>query len=271
MSERYEETSKAETREPEQEMRRLTRRGLIWAGISVLGGGAALEYLNRAPEQNGLGWPFRRALRVNEGVWGGLFRNTSHAPTFDPSQRTPARVNGHYGLGAGFDPAKWTLRVENVRGSTSPIVLTLIDIKALPRREFTAQFCCIEGWNYVVTWAGASFRDFAAKYMPPARPGKSQSPDLDDLSSLARYVYMETPDRGYYVGLDMQSALHPQTLLCYEMNGEPLALEHGAPLRLAIPVKYGVKNLKRIGLIRYMDEPPADYWAERGYDWFAGL
>jgi len=216
-----------------------------------------------------LGWPFRRALSVNQGLWSDLFRDSVHAPEFDPSQRTPARVNGGFGLGSHFDPAKWTLKVENVHGTSAPIVLTLDDIKALPRHEFTTQFCCIEGWNYVVTWAGASFRDFAAKYMPP--PRAESSPNLEDLSSLVPYVYMETPDRGYYVGLDMQSALHPQTLLCYEMNGEPLSLDHGAPLRLAIPVKYGIKNLKRIGVIRYMNERPDDYWAERGYDWFAGL
>ncbi len=63
---------------------------------------------------------------------------------------------------------------------------------------------------------------------------------------------------------------HPQTLLCYEMNGEPLTLEHGAPLRLVTPVKYGIKNIKRIGTIRFTDKRPADFWAERGYDWYAG-
>jgi hypothetical protein len=74
----------------------------------------------------------------------------------------------------------------------------------------------------------------------------------------------------YYVGLDIASALHPQTLLCYEMNGQPLTPQHGAPLRLVIPVKFGIKNLKRIGTIRFTDVRPADYWAERGYDWYAG-
>lgn len=69
----------------------------------------------------------------------------------------------------------------------------------------------------------------------------------------------------------MPSALHPQTLLAYEMNGKPLEAGHGAPLRLAIPVKYGIKNIKRIGSIEYTDERPKDYWAERGYDWYAGL
>jgi DMSO/TMAO reductase YedYZ molybdopterin-dependent catalytic subunit len=74
----------------------------------------------------------------------------------------------------------------------------------------------------------------------------------------------------YYVGLDIESALHPQTLLCYEMNGLPLTLAHGAPLRLFTPVKYGIKSIKRIGTIRFTNQRPRDYWAERGYDWYAG-
>jgi DMSO/TMAO reductase YedYZ molybdopterin-dependent catalytic subunit len=55
------------------------------------------------------------------------------------------------------------------------------------------------------------------------------------------------------------------------MNGAPLAIENGAPLRLVIPTKYGIKNIKRIGTITYADQRPADYWAEEGYDWYAGL
>ena len=69
----------------------------------------------------------------------------------------------------------------------------------------------------------------------------------------------------------MASALHPQTLLCYEMNGRPLLPEHGAPLRLITPRKYGIKQLKRIGTLAFVAERPADYWAARGYDWHAGL
>jgi DMSO/TMAO reductase YedYZ molybdopterin-dependent catalytic subunit len=69
----------------------------------------------------------------------------------------------------------------------------------------------------------------------------------------------------------MKSAMHPQTLLAFEHNGQPLTAEHGAPLRLVIPVKYGIKNIKRIGSIRYTNRKADDYWAEQGYDWFAGL
>ena len=65
--------------------------------------------------------------------------------------------------------------------------------------------------------------------------------------------------------------MHPQTVLAYEMNDQPLDLKNGAPLRLVIPIKYGVKSLKRIGRIFFSDEKPADYWAEQGYDWWAGL
>jgi len=104
-------------------------------------------------------------------------------------------------------------------------------------------------------WTGTRFADLMEKFPPPSRTS---------------YVAMETPDRGYYVGLDMQSAMHPQTLLAYELNDEPLSMAHGAPLRLAIPVKYGIKNIKRIGLIRYTNVRPADFWAEQGYDWYAG-
>jgi hypothetical protein len=91
------------------------------------------------------------------------------------------------------------------------------------------------------------------------------------LGGYQQAVGMETPGQEYYVGLDMRSALRSQTLLCYEMNGAPLAIENGAPLRLVIPTKYGIKNIKRIGTITYTDQRPADYWAEEGYDWYAGL
>jgi DMSO/TMAO reductase YedYZ molybdopterin-dependent catalytic subunit len=82
---------------------------------------------------------------------------------------------------------------------------------------------------------------------------------------------LATPDKGYYVGIDMPSVLHPQTILCYEMNGQPLPLNQGYPLRLIIPVKYGIKHLKRIGTMYFDNKRPPDYWYEQGYDYFSGL
>jgi DMSO/TMAO reductase YedYZ molybdopterin-dependent catalytic subunit len=69
---------------------------------------------------------------------------------------------------------------------------------------------------------------------------------LSDQSTM-NYVGLQTPDKKYYVGIDMPSAMHPQTLLCYEMNGQPLPINQGFPVRLIIPAKYGIKHLKRIG------------------------
>jgi DMSO/TMAO reductase YedYZ molybdopterin-dependent catalytic subunit len=101
------------------------------------------------------------------------------------------------------------------------------------------------------------------------RSGRPADP-IGHAGDLLGYAALETPDREYYVGLDMASSLHSQTLVCYEMDGRPLTPQHGAPLRLVIPVKYGIKSLKRLGTIRFTDERPADYWAGRGYDWYAG-
>ena len=148
------------------------------------------------------------------------------------------------------------------------VVVTMKEIHALPRTEIITELKCIEGWSTIVHWAGVRLVDFMRKYPPATKSGDTFDPKrLDDLPE---YVSMETPDGAYFVGLDMASALHPQTLLCYEMNGKPLALDHGAPLRLAIPVKYGIKNIKNIGKIKFTDERPKDYWAELGYDWYAG-
>ncbi len=149
------------------------------------------------------------------------------------------------------------------------LLMTLDDIKRLPRVEMTTELKCIEGWSVVVHWAGARLSDFISQYQPATRdggaPNAAQHPE-----NLLPYISMVTPDGGYYVGIDMPSALHPQTLLAYEMNGAPLTMEHGAPLRLVSPTKYGIKQIKRIGRIAFTNERPADYWAERGYDWYAG-
>jgi hypothetical protein len=149
------------------------------------------------------------------------------------------------------------------------LLLTLDDIKALPRVEMTTELKCIEGWSTIVSWAGASFADFLKKYPPATLNGTP--PDLTNQpENLVPYVSLVTPDGGYFVGMDMPSILHPQTLLCYEMNGAPLTIEHGAPLRLVTPTKYGIKQIKRIGRITFTNERPADFWAESGYDWYSG-
>ena len=193
-----------------------------------------------------------------------------------PLAASATRLNETIGMVDDYDLASWKLSVEGVHGHDSPIELTIDDIKALPSFEMITEFCCIEGWSMIQRWKGVRLRDFMEKYPPSTVSGAA--PDVQGKpADLVPYVGLTTPptddapEGGYYVGLDMPSARHVQTMLCYEMNGEPLSVEHGAPLRLVIPVKYGIKNIKRIGRVIYTDRKPRDYWAEQGYDWFAGL
>jgi DMSO/TMAO reductase YedYZ molybdopterin-dependent catalytic subunit len=256
--------------EVERRSRRLTRRGFLAGGAAALAGLAGWGWLRTRAEDDGIPWPLRRVLRFNERLARAAFREARLAPTFPEGRAVvaaDARVNGDLGLRSALDPAAWALYVGNGPGRQRRF--TLGDVRALPRTAMVTELKCIEGWSEVVSWAGASFRDFLVRYGLGTRSGAP--PDLEgNRGDLYRYVALETPDGGYYVGLDMESALHPQTLLCYEMGGRPLTPEHGAPLRLAIPLKYGIKNLKRIGRVRFTDERPRDYWAERGYDWYAG-
>ncbi len=256
--------------DPVREMRQISRRSFAWACAVMVSGYGALRWINGQSDAAGIGRPFRNALEFNRTVWSGLYSADRLVPTYDPSQVTNERVNGEEGLSDDFDPADWTLSIEGAFGRKDPVSLTLDDIKKMPATTMTTELFCIEGWSIVQTWKGVLMREFMSRYPPQTISGNK--PDLlHGRADLVPYVYMETPDQGYYVGLDMPSAMHAQTLLCYEINGKPLSLERGAPLRLVIPVKYGVKNIKRIGLIRYTKTRPADYWAEQGYDWYCGL
>ena len=194
-----------------------------------------------------------QALKVsphefNERITRKLLGAGRLAPTFARDMAREPKANGSVGLEEGI--GDWFLKIE--APGVASRNMSIEEVKALPRVEMTTELMCVEGWSEVVYWSGTPLRNIA----PPNAP---------------EYVSLATPDDSYYVGLDLESALHPQTLLAWEMNGEALTPEHGAPLRLVIPVKYGIKNIKRVGSIHFSPERPKDYWAERGYDWYAGL
>ncbi len=242
--------------EARRELARHTRRGFLVGGVAALGGWGAYEWLTKAGQEDGAPWPQRRVVDWNQKLSEAYLSARHLMPTYSADQITYLKPNGDYGLDGEVDKSSWRLHV--VTDGVTPLALRMSDITALPKVEMITRFCCIEGWSVVTSWGGVRFSDFTRKFFPPGR-------------ELPPYVYMATPDEEYYVGLDKKSAMHPQTLLAYEHNGKPLTSEHGAPLRLVIPVKYGIKNIKRIGSIRYGAEKPDDYWAEQGYDWFAGL
>ena len=250
------------------EARRRSRRSFIGLGLAGLAGLGGWRWLLSQPDDSGIPHPLRKALDINSRLSGAYFKEMRLAPEFARSRASIPRKNGNVGLVDELDPATWRLRVQGY-GSGKTQEFTLADIQALPRLEMTTELKCIEGWSTVVHWAGARLSDFLARYPLATRSGRPVDL-LNPPNDLAPYMGMRTPDEQYYVGLDMPSALHPQTLLCYEMNGQPLTAGHGAPLRLVTPLKYGIKHLKRIGTISFADTRPKDYWAELGYDWDAG-
>lgn len=233
----------------QRELRRLSRRGFLTGGIAAALGFGGYKWLRSRSREEGVEWPLRKTLELNESIARGYFGEHRLSPTFRPSEVTRPRINGHQGLTPNIDAASWRLNIEGIAS------LTLDEVKSLPQHEQITELRCIEGWSVINQWTGVRLADLIAKFPPP---------------SPVRYVSLETPGRGYYVGLDIESALHPQTLLAWMINGRPLDWHHGAPLRLAIPVKYGIKNIKRIGTIRYTNVRPTDFWGERGYDWYAG-
>lgn len=247
----------------------ISRKGLLnrrtisfWIfNLVVLGFMYGWVWLHDQPNDGAFGGgikqPLRTVLDKNEKFFNNWLSDGHLSKTFPKSAAVKkVRVNGDLGMGDDFDPSTWELYV--IKANDDTLALKLDDIKKLPKTEIVFDFKCIEGWDQVTHWGGVRFSDFMKAY------GLSTEAAMN-------YLGLSTPDEEYYVGIDMPSALHPQTLLCYEMNGQPLPMNQGYPLRLIIPVKYGIKSLKRIGSMYFGNERPPDYWAEQGYDYFSGL
>jgi DMSO/TMAO reductase YedYZ molybdopterin-dependent catalytic subunit len=154
-----------------------------------------------------------------------------------------------------LDPTTFRLAIDGE--VAQPLTLSLAEIQAMPLTSMVIRHVCVEGWAAIVQWGGVSLRDLIRRAQP---------------KSTARYAYFESAD-GYYESWDLASALHPQTLLAYQKNGQPLPIENGAPLRLAAPIKLGYKQSKWVTRVTLLSQLPAKlgYWEDFGYEWFAGL
>jgi len=151
-------------------------------------------------------------------------------------------------------PPNWTLKVGGL--VNNPVVLTLDQLKKMPSINIRIRHHCVEGWSAVAAWHGVPMREIA----------KLAGPKPD-----ARYVEFRSFDSGYYSSWDMPSAMHPQTMLAYGMNGDDLDQDFGAPLRLYSTVKLGYKNVKYLTEVNFLPEISGGYWENQGYEWFAGV
>lgn len=139
----------------------------------------------------------------------------------------------------------------------NPLSLSMAEIQKLPLTSMIIRHVCVEGWAAIVQWAGVRLRDIIALAQP---------------KETVKYAYFISADK-YYSSWDIASSVHPQTLLAYQKNGEPLPIDNGAPLRLASPVKLGYKQSKwvtQISLVSNLSRYKG-YWEDQGYEWFAGL
>jgi DMSO/TMAO reductase YedYZ molybdopterin-dependent catalytic subunit len=157
----------------------------------------------------------------------------------------------------GYDPEDDDFELTIDGKVNQNLILTMAEIKKMPMQSMVIQHVCVEGWAAIVQWGGVRLSDVIKLAQPQAS---------------ARYVYFESGD-GYYNSWDMPSALHPQTLLAYKMNGKDLPEDNGAPLRLAAPIKLGYKQSKWVTKITLLDQLPIKkgYWEDQGYEWFGGL
>ena len=260
---------------PPARLRQLTRRDVLSFGAGALaalaGGGFLLpqETLTRLGVHRKLDppakeWFLNRALRLDDDVAEALYSVNRKVSTYTKSQITPLKNNYN---GATPDPgyiSGWNLTLE---GLASGLSISL-DIKNLTTRfslhEQITWLVCVEGWSAVAWWAGLRFDDLIRGYPPVSQAKWARVESSVNLDASGN------PDP-YFMSLDLATARHPQTLLATHFNGQPLTVDHGAPLRLLVPVKLGLKNVKAITRITYSADEPKDYWAERGYSRYDGI
>ena len=198
------------------------------------------------------------AERGNRRVEEGLFRHTAMNHV-SPSAPVAGQSFPKYMISKTTPiwdtAARGVWRLELSGAVRRPLSLTLDDLMKLPRITQKVDHFCVEGWNARATWSGVRVSDLA-------RAAEA----TDD----AQYVDFTSFDEDYHESWDMASAMHPQTLVAYGMDGYLLTPAHGAPARLHSPVKLGYKNTKYLTRVVFMPAQNGGYWSDQGYEWYGG-
>ena len=208
--------------------------------------------------ERGRSWVVRSGLSLGDRASALAFRSTHLAPTFDDREVTPLDrfpLNSYLADDPGVDLEAWRLDISGLVQRTGEH--TLAELRRLPKATQNTRHICIEGWDVVGNFAGVRLAEFLAHV------GADTS---------AAFLEVRCAD-DYYESIDMASACHPQSLLCYEMYGQPLSRGHGAPLRLVMPTKLGYKQAKYVVALSVTNvrAPRRGYWEDQGYPWYGGL
>ena len=206
----------------------------------------------------------KKVLTFDDDIAEALYSKNRMVRTYDRSQAGPL-MNNYFGQTPDPDYlADWALEISGLASGRTE-KLSIGQLKGrLGFHEQVTRLCCVEGWSQVAWWGGLRFADLL-KAFPPAPEAR--------WAALKSSVNMDEDGESspYYVSIDLETARHPQSLLATHLSGQPLTVEHGAPLRLVVPMKLGLKNIKAITEIAYTAREPADYWNEQGYSRYDGL
>jgi DMSO/TMAO reductase YedYZ molybdopterin-dependent catalytic subunit len=203
-------------------------------------------------------WLLDRGVALSDGASGLLFRSSHPARTFSDHEVTPLEkypLNSYLVDDPEIDLTTWKVDVSGL--IQKPGQYTLDQIRALPKVVQNTQHVCVEGWTVIGNYGGVRVSDLLSAV------GADRT---------ARFLEVQCAD-DYYESFDMESLRHPQSLFCYDMYGQPLTREHGAPLRLIMPTKIGYKMAKYIVAMRVTNVLTArtGFWEDQGYSWHGGL
>jgi DMSO/TMAO reductase YedYZ molybdopterin-dependent catalytic subunit len=245
----------------------MRRRGLL-AGLAALAVGGCGKVADSSAGRS----LFEAAGEWHRRVQRALTGRTALAPEFDRSQVSPFfRGNGSVSidtpayaaaLANGF--ADWRLSVTGL--VTHPLSLSLDNIRRLPQRTQVTRHDCVEGWSAIGEWTGPQLATILR--------GAALKPE-------ARFVVLRCADTldgaPYYESIDLDDAFHPQTIVAHLLNGSPLPVRNGAPLRLRVERQLGYKHAKFltgievVASLHDIEGGNGGYWEDRGYQWYAGV
>jgi DMSO/TMAO reductase YedYZ molybdopterin-dependent catalytic subunit len=202
-------------------------------------------------------WLLKKGLGFSDWASARMFRRGHLATTFADSELTPFEkfpINGYDVDDPGVIFENWTLTVAGLVKKTGDYKLE--QIQTLPLQRQNTRHICVEGWDVIGRFGGTRLSNFL---------------NMIGADTSARFITVACAD-DYYESLDMATALHPQTLLCWEMYERPLTREHGAPLRLNIPTKVGYKQAKYLTDLKVTNVlEKVGYWEDQGYSELYGL
>ena len=218
--------------------------------------GAAALTLLAGCESRPAGAFFSAMRGWNERFEALLFARRALAPELPESAATEEEDFPQYFISKAMPvaPANWSLKIGGL--VQHPTALTLDQLQRMPATDMRVEHHCVEGWSAVAAWRGVRLSAIA-KFV--------------GLDPGVKYVEFRSFDANYYSGWDLASAMHPQTLLAYGMNGHLLGPGHGAPLRLYSAIKLGYKNVKYLTEINFLPNKIGGYWEDQGYEWFGGV